>query len=363
MGHGKVALDGGQSHALHELIGRVYKVTSDSMGSVSGVESATDSPVTIEKIKRDGKIIDVTSGLDLKKDDLILLVGKREAIVAHAESIGLEVAKDRDLNIVMKTLEVVVTKSDVRGTALSDLREKMADSIQHGIFILSASRSGSVFGDTDEVTLKEGDILKIYGSDADVDRAASYIGKPIIPSIMTDLCFTALGVVVGLLIGALTVKAGSVPLTLGSGGGALVSGLIFGWFKGRRPQFGGTIPTPALQFMKDIGLAGFVAIVGLDSGLQAFTTIKEQGVNILIAGLIVTFVPLLITMLLGKYVLRYKNSAIFGGALSGARSANPAFGQVLSLSGNAVPTVPFAITYALANVFLTLLGPLVVAFA
>jgi len=77
----------------------------------------------------------------------------------------------------------------------------------------------------------------------------------------------------------------------------------------------------------------------------------------------VTIVPLLITMVFGRYVLRYDNAAVFAGALSGSRSANPAFGEVLDKAGNSVPTVPFAVTYALANVFLTLLGPLVVAFA
>jgi len=66
-------------------------------------------------------------------------------------------------------------------------------------------------------------------------------------------------------------------------------------------------------------------------------------------------------MLFGRYVLRYGNVAIFAGALSGSRSANPAFGEVLDKAENSIPTVPFAITYALANVFLTLLGPLIVA--
>ena len=79
--------------------------------------------------------------------------------------------------------------------------------------------------------------------------------------------------------------------------------------------------------------------------------------------MVVTILPLLITMAVGRYVLRYENVAVFAGALSGSRSANPAFGEVLDKAGNSVPTVPFAITYALANVFLTLLGPLVVAFA
>jgi putative transport protein len=78
---------------------------------------------------------------------------------------------------------------------------------------------------------------------------------------------------------------------------------------------------------------------------------------------LVCIVPLLITLLVGRYVLRYDNLAVFAGALSGARSANPAFGEILDKAGNSIPTVPFAVTYALANVFLTLLGPLVVAFA
>jgi len=76
---------------------------------------------------------------------------------------------------------------------------------------------------------------------------------------------------------------------------------------------------------------------------------------------VVTVVPLLIAMVLGRYLLGYSNAAVFAGALSGSRSANPAFGQILSLAGNSVPTVPFAVTYALANVFLTLLGSLIVA--
>lgn len=87
----------------------------------------------------------------------------------------------------------------------------------------------------------------------------------------------------------------------------------------------------------------------------------NQGLLIFGIGLVVTVLPLILTMLFGRYVLRYDNTAIFAGALSGSRSANPAFGEILDKAENTVPTVPFAITYALANVFLTLLGPLIVA--
>ena len=85
--------------------------------------------------------------------------------------------------------------------------------------------------------------------------------------------------------------------------------------------------------------------------------------SLFLIGVVVTIVPLILTMLFGRYVLKYNNVAVFAGALSGARSANPAFGEVLDKAGNSIPTVPFAITYALANVFLTLLGPVIVGLA
>lgn len=178
----------------------------------------------------------------------------------------------------------------------------------------------------------------------------------------TDWVFHGFGLVLGLLIGLLVLRVGSIPLTLGAGGGALLSGLLFGWLRTRH-QSVGNMPTAAVQLLKDLGLAGFVAAVGLQSGLQAIDTIRSSGLSLFMIGVVVTLVPLILSMLFGRYVLRYDNAAVFAGALSGARSANPAFGGVLDKAGNSVPTVPFAITYALANVFLTLLGPLVVAFA
>ena len=91
--------------------------------------------------------------------------------------------------------------------------------------------------------------------------------------------------------------------------------------------------------------------LSLLSGLQAIQTIKQSGLSLFMIGVVVTVVPLILSMFFARYILRYDNVAIMAGALSGARSANPAFGGVLDKAGNSIPTVPFAITYALANVF------------
>jgi putative transport protein len=204
--------------------------------------------------------------------------------------------------------------------------------------------------------------VTLYGTPDDIQRVAKQVGSILIASDKTDFVFHGFGLVVGLLIGMLVVRLGAIPLTLGSGGGALISGLAFGWYRSRH-MTRGNLPTPASTLLRDLGLAGFVAVVGLQSGLQAVETIATRGISIFLIGVLVCIVPLLITLLVGRYVLRYDNLAVFAGALSGARSANPAFGEILDKAGNSIPTVPFAVTYALANVFLTLLGPLVVAFA
>ncbi|MCU0188442.1 aspartate-alanine antiporter, partial [Citrobacter freundii] len=155
---------------------------------------------------------------------------------------------------------------------------------------------------------------------------------------------------------------GDVPLTLGAGVGAFFSCLLFGWIRSRN-QVHCNMTLAGSQLLKDLGLAGFVAAVGLQSGLQAIQTIRESGLSLFMIGVVVTLVPLLLSMLFARYVLRYKNVAVMAGALSGSRSANPAFGAILDKAGNSIPTVPFAITYALANVFLTLLGPVIVGLA
>lgn len=356
------ALGADESYALHKLAGRVYRVENSGNITVAGLEaSCGELPITVEKVKRGRVFLDIDPELCLYPDDLVLLVGQRDALVDVVALIGREVAGPSDLNLVMKTQEVVVTNGEFAGLTLGELHGKMKDQIRHGVYVLSVHRAGRELPFGGDCAIRHGDVLKLYGSEADVKKAVDAVGRPIVPSKKTDMVITALGIAAGLVIGMLTLRLGDIPLTLGSGGGALLSGLFFGWLKGKRPQLGGSIPSPAVEFMEDFGLAGFVVVVGLESGLQAVSTIREYGFSILLGGLVVTLVPLLVGMLAGRWLLRYKNASVFAGALAGARSANPAFGQVLGLSGNSAPSLPFAVTYALANVFLTLLGPLVVA--
>lgn len=358
---GAIELAPGQGLAMPEIVGRIYKVEQASGKSIASLEADAGS-ITIEKLKRKDQLIDTSPETVLQTDDIVLVVGRRPAVVAISTQIGSELQSSTGMEMVMDTTDVILKNSKYIGRTLADLKANTPPYLRHGIYVISIKRNGEKIALTDDVVFQRGDIVTVYGTQSDLARVIKEAGQALPESLKTDWVFHGAGIAIGLVIGLIVVRMGDIPLTLGAGGGALLSGLVFGWIRSRN-ELHGNMPLAASQLLRDLGLAGFVAAVGLQSGLQAIETIKESGLSLFLIGVVVTIVPLILTMLFGRYILKYNNVAVFAGALSGSRSANPAFGEVLDKAGNSIPTVPFAITYALANVFLTLLGPLIVGLA
>jgi putative transport protein len=385
---GAVAQGAGQTAAMPELVGRAYRVTGGSgaaaraggadagglvikaasgeggAGGAAGrtvaeIELAESDMITIERIRRAGKAVEPRPDVMLQVDDIVLVVGRREVMVTAASNIGEEVADTDGISVVMQNRQGVFTRKGMNHMTIAAVRTTVDRDLRHGVFVQEIRRADQPLPILPETKLEHGDVITFYGSPQDTKRAVDAAGYELPITNKTDFIYMGVGIVLGLLIGLIVVDVGGVPLTLGSGGGCLLAGLLFGWMRGKHPMYG-VMPSAASQLMKDFGLAAFVAAVGLNSGLAAVVTVKNSGLTIFLLGAVVTIVPLVLTMLFGRYVLKYTNAALLAGALTGSRSANPAFGGVLDKAESAVPTVPFAITYALANVLLTLLGPLVV---
>lgn len=350
----------GEVSAFPDLVGRAYRLTQPDL-TIAHIESLATG-VTVEQVLRSGKPAGAAADAALLAGDQLLLVGHRQAVLVAGQQIGQEIDDVPGLDLSLIRRDVVLSRKDFVGKTVDQCVQSLSASVRHGVYLVALSRAGTAMPVTGAMQVQDGDMVTLLGTSSDVQRAAAQIGTILLPSVKTDLVFHSLGVALGLLIGLGVVHLGSVPLTLGSGGGALLSGLLFGWYQSRHPVMG-NMPQAASSFLVDFGLAGFVAVTGLQTGQQAIATIMQHGITLFLLGVVVTLVPLVLTMLFGRYVLRYNNTAIFAGALAGSRSANPAFGEVLNKAGNAVPTTPFAITYAVANVLLTLLGPLVVAFS
>lgn len=356
----------GELPAIPPLVGRLYRIDQAAGQTVAQLEVSDQgdpqAALTIERIKRGGALVGVTPTTVLEAGDVVLVVGRRAGVVAIAARLGAELQSSPDMDVVVVQRDVSLDNPIFVGRRVAEIRQAASQALRHGVYVVGVKRAGRPLALEPDTVIEAGDLVTLYGTPDDIQRVAQQVGSIIVPSDKTDFVFHGFGLAVGLLIGLVVIRLGAIPLTLGSGGGALIAGLVFGWYRSRHLTRG-NLPLPASTLLRDLGLAGFVAVVGLQSGRQAVETIATQGLSIFLIGVVVCVVPIVITILVGRYVLRYRNLALFAGAVAGARSANPAFGEVLDKAGNSIPTVPFAVTYALANVFLTLLGPLVVAFA
>src|SRR5947199_5272650 len=91
---------------------------------------------------------------------------------------------------------------------------------------------------------------------------------------------------------------------------------MVGWLRSVKPWFG-KIPDGAIHFMKDIGLAAFVAMVGLKAGPIFITAVRQYGYILFLGGVVVTLAPLISGLFFGRYVVVLKPVLLLGGLVGG----------------------------------------------
>ena len=156
------------------------------------------------------------------------------------------------------------------------------------------------------------------------------------------------------MIGVITIHAGKIPVSLSTSGGALISGLVFGWLRSKHPTFG-RIPKSAVWILNNLGLNMFIAVIGITSGPTFVSGLKQVGFPVFIVGAVATTLPLLIAMFLGAKVFKFR-PAINLGCCAGSRTTTAALGAIQESLGSTVPAMGYTVTYAIGNTLLILMG-------
>lgn len=309
----------------------------------------------IERIRRNGILANPDGDAVLQVGDEISLVGYPDAHARLDPSFrnGKEVF-DRDLlDMRIVTEEIVVKNSNAVGKRLSQL--KLTD---HGCFLNRVIRSQIEMPIDDSIVLNKGDVLQVSGDARRVKSVAEKIGFISIHSQVTDLLAFCAFFIIGLLIGQITIQFSNFSFGIGNAAGLLMSGIMLGFLRANHPTFG-YIPQGALNMVKEFGLMVFMAGVGLSAGAGISHSLGAVGWQMLVAGLIVSLVPVVICFLFGAYVLRMNRALLFG-AIMGARTCAPAMDIISDTARSNIPALGYAGTYAIANVLLTLAGSLIV---
>jgi len=290
----------------------------------------------------------------LEPGDVLAVAARREVLLGGGSPFGEEVEDRELLDFPLAALDVVVTRKEIAERTLAELAEEHG----RGVALTKLVRAGEVIPFAPGTVLHRGDLLRLAGAERDVERVGRVVGYIERPSSETDMIFVGLGILIGGLIGALTLYVGNLPISLTASGGALVLGLVFGWLRSVRPTFG-RIPEPALWVFDTVGLAVFIGCVGLDAGPSFVAGLRETGPSLILVSFVVALVPHASAVLFGRFVLKM-NPVLLLGACAGAGTSTAALRAVQDAAESKLPVLGYTVPYALGNILLTAWGPVIV---
>ena len=368
---------GGPGTAWHRWEVRAYRVQPGAR--VIGLRAAEaeallpQARVFVQRIRRSGVIEEATADTVLREGDVVAVAGAREALVSIigeraklvaaaggrealasvTGGVSIEVDDPELLSVPVEGIDVYVTNKAVDGKTLAELAGQPG---ARGVFLRKITRgaTATTIPILPNTQLYRGDIVTIVGRTQDTAAAAKLLGAPDRPTDVADVAFIGAGITVGALLGALVLKVGGVPLTLSTAGGALIAGLVLGWFRSTRPFFG-RIPSPTVWFMNSVGLNIFIAIVGISAGPGFVNGLRTQGISLFLWGALATTLPLVFGMFIGKYLFRFHDALLLG-IVSGARTTTASLGLVCDMGKSQVPALGYTVTYAIGNTLLTIWG-------
>lgn len=309
----------------------------------------------VERLRKRGVIRDVSPKTVLEKGDEVVLSGRREFVIGEEDWIGAEVQDAQLLDFPAETLPVMVTKKTFAGKTINAVRKQK---FMHGVSIRSIKRAGVGIPVLAQTILDSGDVIELVGTKQEVESAASQMGYVDRPTYQTDMIFVGLGILVGGLFGALSIHIGGVPISLSTSGGALIAGLFFGWLRSKHPTFG-RIPEASLWVLNNVGLNMFIAVVGIAAGPSFVQGFRDVGLSLFIVGAAATTLPLIIGLLLAKYVFKF-HPAIALGCCAGARTTTAALGAIQDAVESETPALGYTVTYAVGNTLLIIWGVVIV---
>lgn len=162
-----------------------------------------------------------------------------------------------------------------------------------------------------------------------------------------------LTIMLGVILGSINIPLGNnQSFSLGTTGGPLIMGLIFGHF-GRIGKLNLKVKKEVLSIFQELGLILFLIGAGVDGGREFVSTLGEFGPLLFLWGALMTVVPLLLGFVVAKYVLKM---SLFNnlGSLTGGMTSTPALGALINVTGTSNVASAYAATYPIALIAVVL---------
>lgn len=321
----------------------------------------------ISRLWRDGKVSIPTSETVIKEGDRLLVItsdknaasltvlfGEQEHTDWNKEDIDWDAIDSK-----LISMRIVVTRPELNGKKLGTLHLRN----HYGINITRVYRSGVQLLATAELTLQLGDRLTVVGEAAAVHNVEKVLGNAVKSLKEPNLVAVFVGIILGLMLGAvpITLPGISAPVKLGLAGGPIIVGILIGTFGPRLHMITYTTRSANLM-LRALGLAMYLACLGLDAGEHFFETVfRPEGLVWIGTGFVLTVVPVLV-----MGVIAFKWSKVDFGSVSGMLCGSMANPMALTYANDTIPgdnpSVAYATVYPLCMFLRVILVQIILMF-
>ena len=346
-----------------------YRVTNPGIfgKTIEEVASISHNHFVISRMWHNGHVLIPMSDRRLLENDILLVITKPNEAKELELVFGEQEQKDWnsseiDWNKIDSELisqRILVTRPEINGKKLKSLRLRN----NYGINISRVYRSGVQLLATPDLILQMGDRITVVGEAADIKRVEGILGNAVKSLKEPNLVSVFIGMILGLMVGCipLSIPGISLPVKLGLAGGPIIVGILIGTFGPRLHMITYTTQS-ANMMLRALGLNLYLACLGLDAGKHFFETVmRPEGILWLALGLVITFVPVVITGILAMRKFKLDFGSVTG-VLCGSM-ANP---MALSYANETIdgdnPSVAYATVYPVCMFLRVVVIQLVVMF-
>lgn len=307
--------------------------------------------IVISRIKHSGSEAVFSPTLDTltQMRDVLMIVGIEKDLEEFTQMVGrsssdqfIETGSD------IMTKNFFVTKESAMHKKLSelDLYNK------YDLKVTRVFRAGKEMLARPSLELFYGDKIRIVGTEESLVEAEKIIGNSEKKLMEPDFLSLFGGLLIGIIIGSIPIMIPSlpVPIKLGFAAGPLITALFIS-------RYGGIsfihsyINNGAIYFMKDFGICLFFAAVGVHAGEGFYENfIKYNGWTWLLYGSAVTFIPLILMVIIGRFFMKI-NFLQLSGIMSGSYTDPAALSFSTSYLDSDVPLQSYAQVYPLVTIF------------
>lgn len=252
---------------------------------------------------------------------------------------------------------ILITKSSINGKKFSDLRLRT----KYGITLTRVNRAGVDLIPYQGLELQVGDRVMVVGPEKAVAQVADVLGNSLKKLDQPNLITLFVGIALGVLLGSVPLLNVPQPVKLGLAGGPLIVAILIGRF-GTHFHLVTYTTMSANLMLREIGIALFLAAVGIGAGDGFADAIVGGGYRWIGYGAVITVVPLLIVGIVARVWLKMNYYTLMG-LIAGATTDPPALAYANATAGNDMPAVGYSMVYPVVMFLRVLTAQIFILFA